>query len=291
MVGARQLGGDGMSFVSVATDAASDAIAALQGLGPQVEGASAAAAAPTSGIAAAAQDEVSAAIARVFGDFGREFQSVSAQAQAFQQRFLGNLGAGFAQYANAEAANVQQALSALIPIGGLSAAPVSYPVLDYSTPIGPINLTLYGDSGPPLAFNKGFLSVPPPLALLYDTVSPFANVALSVRSGGIAFNTAMQAGNPGGAATALLQTPFNALGSFFFGGNAVTGSVQVNPLTGYTAFDYNFPVGGLFSPVSPAIVTLHGTGGTSTIIPLDGTQFGGPFAGLGSEITRLFTRT
>lgn len=281
-----------MSFVSVATEAAAEAARTLGGIGSGLEQAGAAAAVPTTGIAAAAQDEVSAAIARVFGDFGREFQAASAQAQAFQQRFLGNLGSSFAQYVSAEAANAQQALSAIIPPGALSSEAVSYPVLNYPTPLGPINLTLYGQSsGLTYAFSEGFLNVPTPLALLYDTVSPFANVALSTRAGTIAFEAAMQAGNPGGAATALLQTPFNALGSFFFGGNAVTGSVEVNPLTGYTAFDYNFPVGGLFSPVSPAIVTLHGTGGTSTIIPLDGTQFGGPFAGLGSEITRLFTRT
>lgn len=274
-----------MSFVNVAVDAAKDAVAALESIGSGLNTARTAASGPTAGIAAAAQDEVSAAVAKLFGDFGREYQAVSAQAQAFHEAFARLLGASAGQYASAEAVG-QSLLGPLIPLPG--SGPFAYNVIDYPTPVGNINLTLYGETTLPnvYSFTSGTLNVPTPLALAFDTLSPFAGAGLSLRDSGAAFDRAMQIGNYTGATTALVQSPFNAVGTFFFGGQAITGSTEVNPLTGYTAIDYRVPVGGLFSPVSPASVTLHGTGGTSTLIPLSGTQFGGPFAGIAHEIGR-----
>src|SRR5882672_9342248 len=64
-----------------------------------------AAAAPTTGMAAAAADEVSTAIAALFGTYGQEYQAVSAQAAAFHARFVQALATGAGWYASAEAAN------------------------------------------------------------------------------------------------------------------------------------------------------------------------------------------
>ncbi|EUA11635.1 PE family protein [Mycobacterium kansasii 662] len=64
------------------------------------------AAGPTTALAAAAEDEVSAGIAALFGAFGREYQIVSSQAQAFHERFVNLLNAGASAYCSAEAANV-----------------------------------------------------------------------------------------------------------------------------------------------------------------------------------------
>lgn len=50
--------------------------------------ATAAAAIPTTQVLAAAADEVSAAIAELFGAHGQEFQALSAQASAFHDRFV-----------------------------------------------------------------------------------------------------------------------------------------------------------------------------------------------------------
>ncbi|CAM2934062.1 PE family protein [Mycobacterium intermedium] len=72
----------------------------------------------TTGIAAAAQDEVSAAVASLFGNFGNEFQALSAQAQAFHQQFVAFINAGANAYTSAESANA--AASGLT--AGLSAA-------------------------------------------------------------------------------------------------------------------------------------------------------------------------
>ena len=70
----------------------------------------AAAAAPTSGVAPAAADEVSAAIARLFGTYGQNFQALNTQAAAFNQQFVGLLNGGGAAYFSTEMANAQQNL-------------------------------------------------------------------------------------------------------------------------------------------------------------------------------------
>lgn len=60
----------------------------LASLGAALSEATAAAAIPTTQVLAAAADEVSAAIAELFGAHGQEFQALSAQASAFHDRFV-----------------------------------------------------------------------------------------------------------------------------------------------------------------------------------------------------------
>ncbi len=57
-------------------------------------------------VLAAAEDEVSAAIAAVFSGHGQGFQALSAQAAAFHDQFVQALSAGAGSYVRAEAANV-----------------------------------------------------------------------------------------------------------------------------------------------------------------------------------------
>ncbi len=82
----------------------------------------AATAGPTTGIVAAAEDEISIAIASLFGSAGEQFQALSAQAQAFHAEFESLLSAGAATYVSAEAANAAQVLSGAV--GGQAAAAV-----------------------------------------------------------------------------------------------------------------------------------------------------------------------
>ncbi len=56
-------------------------------------------------VLAAADDEVSVAIASLFGNFGREYQALSAQAAALQDNFARALTSAGVAYASAEAAN------------------------------------------------------------------------------------------------------------------------------------------------------------------------------------------
>jgi PE family len=298
-----------MSFVTVATGAVSEAAKTLEGIGSGLSSARTAAAAPTAGIAAAAQDEVSAAIAKLFSGFGQEFQAVSAQAQAFHDQFVSTLGAGSNQYAIAEA-NTQQALlnavnaptEALLgqPLigtglggGALPAQAVSFPAINYPTPIGPILLTLYGDQTVPpvgpVSITSGSLQVPTPITLGLDAISPVLNVGLAFQNGSSAFTTALQTGNTTAAITALAETPLNAASGFFIGGQNINGTASIPAYTGYSGVGYKIPVGGLFSPVQPVTLTLFGSDGSQTSFPLTGTKFGGIFAGIADAITSPFT--
>jgi hypothetical protein len=295
-----------MSFVTVATDAVAEAAKNLEGIGAGLSAARTAAAAPTAGIAAAAQDEVSAAIAKLFSGFGQEFQAVSAQAQAFHDQFVNTLNAGTEQYAIAQAYAAQDLLATVNPptkallgvpligtgAGGiLPAQSVSFPAINYPTPLGPILLTLYGDQSilGTVTVTAGSLQIPTPITLGLDAISPVVNVGLAFQNGNSAFMTAVQTGNPTAAVTALAQTPFNAVSSFFVGGQNIEGSAAIPSSTGYTGVAYKIPVGGLFSPVQPVTFTLFGSDGSVTQFPLSGTRFGGIFAGIGDAITSAVT--
>jgi hypothetical protein len=121
------------SYVIAAPEALAVASGDLTGIGEAIRAASAAAAPSTTGIVAAAGDEVSAAIASVFGSYAEEFQTLSAQTTLFQGQFVRALSAAAATYAAAEAANVsplqalvQQAesLRLFAPIEGLIGRPL-----------------------------------------------------------------------------------------------------------------------------------------------------------------------
>ncbi|WP_261864037.1 PE family protein, partial [Mycobacterium marinum] len=68
-----------MSFVSVVPEWVAAAATDVAGIGSVVGAANAAAAGATTSVTAAAGDEVSVAIAALFGGFGREYQAVCGQ--------------------------------------------------------------------------------------------------------------------------------------------------------------------------------------------------------------------
>src|SRR5215472_10431765 len=95
-----------MSFVIAAPEMMTAAATDVASIGSTLNAANAAAASPTTGIVAAAQDEVSAAIAAVFSAHGEGFQALGAQAAAFHEQFVQAVTAGAGSYVGAEAANV-----------------------------------------------------------------------------------------------------------------------------------------------------------------------------------------
>ncbi|OBF51000.1 hypothetical protein A5787_07695 [Mycobacterium sp. 852002-50816_SCH5313054-b] len=128
-----------MSFVFATPELVESAAQDLAGIRSSLAEAAASAAGPTTGIATAAQDEVSVAIASLFGNFGQEFQAVSAQAQAFHQQFVSLMNAGAGAYTSAEAANAAQTvLGGEIQAGAqaMSNAIASSPVALGSLPTG-----------------------------------------------------------------------------------------------------------------------------------------------------------
>jgi hypothetical protein len=95
-----------MSYVFTAPDALAAAATDVDGIASALSEANAAAAGRTSGVLAAAEDEVSQAIAEMFGAYGQEYQQVLKQATAFHSEFTQALGAASTAYSQAEAANV-----------------------------------------------------------------------------------------------------------------------------------------------------------------------------------------
>ncbi|WP_204080988.1 PE family protein [Mycobacterium riyadhense] len=95
------------TITSVAPDPLTLAVLQLSRVGAAIEDAVAGAATQTSNLLAAAADEISTAIAALFGDYSATFHSASTQAAAFHRQFVSLLGGSAAQYVAAEAANVQ----------------------------------------------------------------------------------------------------------------------------------------------------------------------------------------
>ncbi len=100
-----------MSFMTALPEALQAAAAQLQGLGSSFEAESSAAAAPTTSIAPAAADEVSALQSGIFSTYGTLYQQISAQATAIQQQIAATLNGSGGAYSAAEATNASSAAS------------------------------------------------------------------------------------------------------------------------------------------------------------------------------------
>ncbi len=94
-----------MSLLGVVPDFLQSAAADLKNVGADLHAAHAAAAAPTTGLAAAGADEVSAAVSSLFSEYGHAFQSLGAQAGTFHTQFVQLLSGAQGAYSAAEVAN------------------------------------------------------------------------------------------------------------------------------------------------------------------------------------------
>lgn len=103
-----------MSFVVVAPELVESAAHDLAGIGSTLGEATGLAAAPTTSIAAAGTDEVSTAIAALFGNHAQEFQALTARAAAFHNEFVGLVKSGGGAYLSSEAANAEQAVAGAV---------------------------------------------------------------------------------------------------------------------------------------------------------------------------------
>ena len=105
-----------MSFVVAAPDAMSTVAQDLAGIHSSLSQVTAAATGPTTAIVAAAEDEVSAAVAALFGTFGQEYHAVGGRAAAFHEQFVGALNGAAGAYASTELANAHVAAAAGMPV-------------------------------------------------------------------------------------------------------------------------------------------------------------------------------
>ena len=98
-----------MSFVTTQPDVLSGAASSLSGMGDAMVARNAAAAAPTTGLAPAASDIVSAMTAAQFGNHGVAYQQLAAQAAEVHEQLVATLRSGAGAYALTEAANAAAA--------------------------------------------------------------------------------------------------------------------------------------------------------------------------------------
>ncbi len=133
-----------MTYVMTQPQIMATVAADVEGIGSAISAANAAAGGRTSALLAAAADEVSAAVTKVFGAYSREYQAVVSQAAAFHGEFTRALAAAGNAYATAEGANAASLGGAL---GSLNT-----PSQIFSAMVTPISadLTLFvGPTGNP----------------------------------------------------------------------------------------------------------------------------------------------
>lgn len=116
----------------------------LSGLRSAIAQASESIAGSTTAIAPAAADEVSSAIATMFGDLGQEFQALSAQTQAFHAEFVRTLNSSVGAYLGAEIANAERVFAGIAP--SLAVAPAAS-ILDSIPGLGNLGGLLGGFGG------------------------------------------------------------------------------------------------------------------------------------------------
>jgi PE-PPE domain/PE family len=94
-----------MQYVIATPETLAATAAEAETIRGSISAASATAAGPTSGLLAAAQDEVSTAITQLFDEYGLGYQAAIGQAVAFHREFTQALAAAASAYAQAEAGN------------------------------------------------------------------------------------------------------------------------------------------------------------------------------------------
>jgi hypothetical protein len=92
-------------YVTTQPDVLQGAAGSLAGIGDALAARNAAAAAPTTGLAPAASDLVSAMTATQFGQHGATYQQIAAQALAVHEQLVATLRSGAGAYDLTEAAN------------------------------------------------------------------------------------------------------------------------------------------------------------------------------------------
>lgn len=117
-----------MSFLHAAPEALKAAASDLAGIGSEISSANAAASLPTTGVVAAAADQVSAQVAALFSAHAQGYQQLSAQVSEFHEKFVQSLGGSAAAYANAESGAARTLLDAVnAPAGQLLGQPLTGP--------------------------------------------------------------------------------------------------------------------------------------------------------------------
>jgi PE family/PPE-SVP subfamily C-terminal region len=131
-----------MSFLTTIPEELLAAAAQLEGIGTSLTAQNAGAAAPTTTIAPAAADPVSALQAGIFSTYGTLYQQLATEAQSIQQQFVQTLGLSSGTYTATEAANATAAASPFDSIAGFEQNLATF-----------LGGPLYSSGGNPLSFS------------------------------------------------------------------------------------------------------------------------------------------
>ena len=171
-----------MSYVVALPEVMSAAATNVTSIGSVVATANQDVARATTGVLAAAEDEVSAAIAAMFSAHGQGYQALSSQAAAFHERFVQALTGASGAYAAAEAAGAAPLAAFEEAVLGIQQIPTALANglgSLISSPSSPL-LALFASDIPPLSWAIG--NSPPPLLnlLLGETVQYTSYQGMSV---------------------------------------------------------------------------------------------------------------
>ena len=220
--------------MTVAPEFVGQAAGQLENIGSALSSAHAAAAVPTTSLAAAAGDEVSAAIASLLSNHAQHYQALNAQAAAFHSQFTNLLNAGAGSYLSAEIANTQAAGT-----GGIGQF------------LGGGLLSVYNGA------SNQYLELP------LDAAGSVITATSALGQGGQAYVTALQAGNSTAATAALANIPPSVWNAFLYRRYPV--SIQLpGSVTGVQSVALTIPFGGLPTPLQPVTVDVS----TSLIPPI-----------------------
>jgi PE family/PPE-SVP subfamily C-terminal region len=252
-----------MSFLTTIPEELLAAAGQLEGIGNSLTAQNAGAAAPTTTIAPAASDQVSALQSAIFTTYGTLYQQIAAEAQAIQQQFVSTLGLSSGTYTQTEAANVAAASNPISTVLGQISTLFGGPV----TSVGGQPFSLSGNSANFVSFEGGnFASAMSDLLgmaggglLPSDWLSGGAAAAGDVGDAGAAAGAASAVNAVGPAGGAMGVMPVAGLGQA-----TMVGKLSVPPSWAGT-----FTPGA--SPVT-AVQTVGWTGGApqagpGTIIP------------------------
>jgi PE family len=226
-----------MSFVNVVPDIVAQTAGELERLGSTLSAANVTAAAATTGMAAPAADEVSAAVAALLNTHAEEYQALRAQAETFHSEFVNLLNAGAGSYITTEIANTHAAAAT----GGITDV--------FGT--GLLSTLIGAESE--------YIQLP------LDAAGSVITATDGLRQSGTAFFEAMLAGNPGGAVAALANAGPSIGNGFLYGQHTV--SIPFPSDISGISVAINVPFGGLLAPVQPITVTTTYSGEFSDLPP------------------------
>jgi PE family/PPE-SVP subfamily C-terminal region len=242
-----------MAYVNTTPAAIAAAATQLEGIGNSFSAESAAAAAPTTALAPAGSDAVSALKAGVFSTYGQLYQTVSAQAQAIHQQFVNLLQSSSGSYSDTEAAN--QAGAAASSLSNASGA---------------------ASSAAPTTITGAISSLTALLTTGENGLGPSSNMASVVinEMGNFASSESMLIGMGGGGLMTALAGPSGAMGGM--GGMSM--SADLGGLGSALASDAGpaAAVGGAGGVGAAPVLAAAGTGSSIGPMSVPPSWAGGP---------------